>query len=148
MKKGTDYIGVGIGAVILNKDGKFLLIKRGPKSKNEIGMWGFPGGAMEFGETMAETIKREVKEELGIKIKPLKRLPPVNHRIPNEKQHWVAVPYICQLVSGKPKILEPNKCSDIGWFSLKETEKLKLSLVAKEAFVDIKEKYSEIEDFF
>src|SRR3989344_5946201 len=98
--KGKHYIGVGVGAVILNREGKFLLIKRGPKSQNEIGLWGFPGGAMEFGETPAETIKREVKEELGIKIKPLKMLPPVNHRIPEEKQHWVAAPYICQLVSG------------------------------------------------
>ncbi len=67
MKKGIDYIGVGIGAVIVDTDGKMLLSKRGPKAKNERGKWEFPGGGVEFGDTMEETIKREMKEELGIK---------------------------------------------------------------------------------
>lgn len=148
MKKGKDYIGIGVGAIIINKDGKFLLIKRGLKSQNEIGLWGFPGGAVEFGETLSQTIKREVKEELGIKIKPLKLLSPINHLIPKEKQHWVAAPYICQLISGSPKILEPGKNSDLGWFSLHEVTKLKLSLVAREAFKEVAEKYKELSDFF
>lgn len=148
MKKGIDYIGIGIGAVILNNDGKFLLEKRGPKSKNEIGLWGFPGGAMEFGESIEVAIIREVKEELGVTIKPLKRLPPIDHFIPTEKQHWVAIPYISKLTRGTPKILEHEKCSDFGWFSLKEISRLKLSVVAKEAMVEIKERYSEIEDMF
>lgn len=146
--KGKDYIGIGIGAVIFNKEGKFLLIKRGKNSKNEVGRWGFPGGAMEFGETMAETIKREVKEELGIVIKPLKTLSPINHRIPDEKQHWVAIPYISQLTRGVPKVLEPTKISDLGWFSSEEASKLKLSLVAEEAFEKIKKDYGELEDYF
>lgn len=148
MKKGKDYIGIGVGAIILNKQGKFLLLKRGTKSQNEVGLWGFPGGAVEFGETLAETIKREVKEELGILIKPLKLLSPINHLIPKEKQHWIAAPYLCKLTSGTPKILEPEKNSDIGWFSLKETKKLKLSLVAREAFKEVSEKYNELSDFF
>lgn len=146
--KGKDFIGVGIGAVILNKEGKFLLIKRGKDSKNEVGMWGFPGGAMEFGESMADTIKREIKEELGISIKPLKTLAPINHRIPNEKQHWVAVPYISQLTKGTPKILEPHKISEMGWFSIENALKLKLSIVAKEALHRLKKDYSELEDYF
>lgn len=148
LKKGKDFIGVGVGAVILNKEGKFLLQKRGKASKNEVGLWGFPGGAMEFGENFSDTIKREVKEELTIRIKPLKLLTPINHIINNEKQHWIAVPYICQLTSGKVRITEPNKCEEVGWFSVEEASKLKLSLVAKEAFKEIKEKYAEISDFF
>lgn len=148
MRKGKDYIGIGIGGIILNKKGKFLLIQRGPKSKNEVGMWGFPGGALEFGETIEEAITREVKEELGIKIKPLKKLAPVNHRILNEKQHWVAAPYICQLVSGKPKIMEPSKISKLKWLSLAEAKKLNLSLVAAEVLLELEDKYAELEDFF
>ena len=147
LKKGIDHIGVGVGAIILNKQGKFLLIKRGSKSQNEVGLWGFPGGAMDFGETISDTIKREVKEELGIKIKPLKLLPPVNHIIPDEKQHWVAAPYICQLISGVPKIKEPDKISEIKWFLLKDAKKLKLSIVAKQVLNELEGKYSELEDF-
>lgn len=148
LKPGKDFIGIGIGGIILDKKGKFLLIQRGPKSKNEVGFWGFPGGALEFGETIEEAIIREVKEELGVEIKPLKKLPPVNHRIPHEKQHWMAVPYVCHLVSGKPKIKEPDKISKMRWFSIKDAGKLKLSLVAEEVFKEFKDKYAELEDYF
>lgn len=148
LKKGKDYIGIGVGAVILNKEGKLFMAKRGKKARNEPGTWEFPGGSMEFGETMAQTVKREIKEEFGITIKPLKPLLPVNHIIPKEKQHWVAIPYISKLESGVPKILEHEKCAEIGWFSIREIDKLKLSIAAKIAYKDIKEKYSEIEDFF
>lgn len=146
--KGKDFIGLGVGAIILNKEGKFLLIKRGKSSQNEKEHWGFPGGAMDFGETFAQTIKREVKEELGISIKPLVYLKPINHLIISEKQHWVAVPYICKLVSSKIQIKEPEKISEVGWFSLEETKKMKLSLVAIEVFKQVQENYSELDDFF
>lgn len=145
---GKDFIGIGVGAIILNNDGKFLLIKRGKKSQNEIGLWGFPGGAMEFGETFGETIKREVKEELGVSIKPLVTLKPINHLIPSEKQHWIAVPYVCKLQSSKIQIKEPDKISEIGWFDLDEIGKMKLSIVAKQAFLQLREDYKELEDFF
>lgn len=148
MKKGKDFIGVGVGAVIINKEGKFFLAKRGPLAQNEPGTWEFPGGAMEFGETMEETVKREVKEEFGISIKPLKVMLPINHLIPKEKQHWVALGYFSKLVSGKPKILEPKKCTQIGWFSLEEISKLKLSIASKQSVLEIREKYNELSDFF
>lgn len=146
--KGKDFIGLGVGAIILNKEGKFLLIKRGIKSQNEKEHWGFPGGAMDFGETFAQTIKREVKEELGISIKPLVYLKPINHLIVSEKQHWVAIPYICKLVSSKIHIKEPEKISEIGWFSIEEARLLKLSTVAVDAFKQLQDNYSELTDFF
>lgn len=148
MKKGKDFIGVGVGAVILNKDGNILLIKRGPRSQNEIGLWAFPGGAMEFGETFSEAIKREVKEELGVNIKPLVYLKPINQIIKTEKQHWVAVPYICKLSTGKIKIQEEGKISEFGWFSLTDAKKLRASSVAKQIFSEVEEKYNELSDFF
>ena len=50
MRKGIDYIGVGVGAAIFNKEGKFLLTLRGREAKNERGKWEIPGGSVEFGE--------------------------------------------------------------------------------------------------
>jgi 8-oxo-dGTP diphosphatase len=146
--RGKDYIGVGVGAVILNREGKFFLAKRGPKAQNEPGTWEFPGGAVDFGETLAQAVKREVKEEFGIHIKPLKAMHPIDHLIPKEKQHWIAVGYIAKLISGKPKIIEPEKCTEIGWYSIKEIDKMKLSIAAQIALKEIKENYAEIEDFF
>ena len=128
MKKGIDYIGVGAGAMIFNSDGKILLIKRGFKSKNEKGKWNIPGGSLEFGETREEAIKREIKEELDIEIEILDTLDTIDHIIPDEKQHWITTTFIAK-TSGKPKIMEPEKISEIGWFALdKMPEPLTLSL--------------------
>lgn len=71
MKKGIDYIGVGVGAIIFNNQGKALLTKRGRLSRNQVGKWEFPGGGVEFGETLTQAIVREVKEELGIIVEPV-----------------------------------------------------------------------------
>ena len=46
-----------VGGCIRNSEGKFLLQKRSDKNK-----WGFPGGAMELGESASDTAKREIKE--------------------------------------------------------------------------------------
>jgi 8-oxo-dGTP diphosphatase len=118
MKRGIDYIGVGVGAVIVAADGRLFLAKRGPKAKNERGLWEFPGGAVEFGETLAEALKREMHEEFGIEIAVGALLDVVDHILPDEGQHWVSPSFICSIVSGEPVIQEPEKCSEIGWFLL------------------------------
>lgn len=128
---GKDYIGVGVGALIFNGEGQLLLTLRGKKAKNERGKWEIPGGAVEFGETIEESLKREIKEELAIEIEVIEMLQLCNHIIPDEKQHWVSPTYICKIIRGEPKILEPEKCDEIGWFSLEEAEKLPLSIVTK-----------------
>lgn len=124
MIKGVDYIGVGIGAVVVGKDGKILLAKRGSKARNEHGKWEFPGGGIEFGDTMAETIKRELKEELDIEVELLQHLPPIDHILPSENQHWVTSMFIAKIINGTPKIMEPEKCDEIGWFSIEELEQM------------------------
>ncbi len=125
MIKGVDYIGVGIGAVIVNSEGKMLMAKRGPKAKNERGRWEFPGGSVEFGDTMAQTIIREMQEELGVEIELGERLPAIDHIIPDEGQHWVTSGFMARIVSGVPTIMEPEKCERIGWFTLEELEKMR-----------------------
>ena len=105
--------GVGIGAVIVNEKGEMLLAKRGKKARNEHGKWEFPGGGVEFGDTMAETIVREMKEELGIEIELFAHLSPIDHVLHNEKQHWVTSVFISKIVNGSPTIKEPEKCDEI-----------------------------------
>lgn len=68
MKKGTDFIGIGAGALVFNDHGKVLIAKRGKNVRNESGKWEFPGGAVKFGEKCEDTVKREMIEEYGIKI--------------------------------------------------------------------------------
>jgi mutator protein MutT len=137
--KGKDYIGVGVGAIIINDKGELFLAKRGPKAKNERGTWEFPGGGIEFGETMADCIKREIFEEYGIKIDLTGQLEAIDHLIPDEKQHWVAITYLAKIVQGTPKIMEVGKCDEIGWFEINRLPK-PLSLVST-ASLDLLKKY-------
>ncbi len=115
--RGTDYIGVGVGAIIEDDRGCVFLARRGPKAKNERGLWEFPGGSVEFGERLADALRREIHEEYGVEIVVGELLDVVDHLLPEEGQHWVSPTYLCRIVSGTPTIREPEKCSDIGWFA-------------------------------
>ncbi len=118
MKPGKDFIGVGVGAVVVNDAGAVFLSQRGPKAGNERGTWEFPGGSVEFGETMADTIAREFVEEYGMVIEVGDLLTVFDHILPQEGQHWVSPTFLARHVSGEPQICEPEKCSAIGWFAL------------------------------
>ena len=116
MKRGVDYIGVGVGAIIVDNQGRLFLARRGSKAKNERGLWEFPGGSVEFGETMAAALQREMREEFGIEITVGKLLDVVDHILKAERQHWVSPTFLCTIASGEPEIKEPEKCAEIGWF--------------------------------
>lgn len=116
MKRGVDYIGVGVGAVIVDSQGRLFLARRGPQAKNERGLWEFPGGSVEFGERLAQALAREIREEYGVEIAVGELLDVVDHILPEERQHWVSPTFICAITSGEPVIREPGKCTGIGWF--------------------------------
>lgn len=128
-KIGREVIGVGAGALLLNEKKQVLLSLRGPLAKNERGKWEIPGGQVEFGETLEEGLKREVKEELGIEIEIVEMLDVYNHILPDEHQHWVSPTFVCRIVKGKPTIMEPGKSDRVAWFSIEEAERLPLSQV-------------------
>jgi 8-oxo-dGTP diphosphatase len=117
MRRGYDYIGVGVGAVIVDERGRLFLARRGPLAKNERGRWEFPGGGVEFGETLADALRREIYEEYGIEIEVGPLLDVVDHILPAEGQHWVSPTFVCSVRSGVPAIREPGKCTEIAWFA-------------------------------
>jgi mutator protein MutT len=119
MKKGVDYIGVAVGAMIINDEGKLFLAKRSQTVKNERGHWETPGGSVKFGELLEDAVRRELREEFGVELDIIQAFPAVDHLIPADKQHWVGVTYLANIRPGStPRILEPDKCDQIGWFAL------------------------------
>ena len=117
MKRGIDHIGVGVGAILVDDAGRLFLSRRGPLAKNERGLWEFPGGSVEFNETLADALKREMREEYGVEIAVGELLDVVDHILRAEGQHWVSPTFVCRITAGEPAILEPGKCAAIGWFT-------------------------------
>jgi len=93
---------VGVGAVIV-KDGKVLLVKR--RYEPLAGQWSLPGGTLELGETLAEGVAREMREETGLEVE-VGPVIEVFDRIMTDdarriRYHFVLVDYLCWPVSGE-----------------------------------------------
>lgn len=133
MIKGVDYIGVGVGAIIFNDNNEIFLAKRGKEARNEKHRWEFPGGSVEFGETLADALRREILEEYGFAIEVVRLLDVVDHILPEEKQHWVSPAFLCRYKHGTPSILESHKCEEIGWFRLDSLSEKDLSRASRKS---------------
>ena len=133
MRKGIDYIGVGVGAVILNDEDKFFLAKRGNDTRNERHKWEFPGGSVEFGEKINDAVRREILEEYAFLIRVERLIDVVDHIIPHENQHGVSPTFLCRFRSGVPRIREPHKCEQIAWFSLPEIPAADLTIASQKS---------------
>jgi len=138
MKKGIDYIGVGVGAVILGQDNRVFLAKRGAEARNERHRWEFPGGSVEFNERLEDALVREVREEYGFEVVVERLLDVVNHIIPDEHQHWVSPTFLCRYQSGTPSIREPHKCEQIGWFELDRIPESDLTIASKNSLESLR----------
>lgn len=130
-KAGKDYIGVGCGALVFNKKKEILLMKRSRNSKNQAGFWSQPGGAVDFNEKVIVAVRREIKEELGIEVDVWAEVLHINHIIKKENQHWIALSFLANIKKDVPKIMEPHKCDELGWFALSKLPK-KLTQTTRE----------------
>jgi ADP-ribose pyrophosphatase YjhB (NUDIX family) len=65
---------VSTKALILNKDGKILGLRRSETHPTKPFQWDLPGGLVEEGEDLIESIKREIKEETALEVKDIKLL--------------------------------------------------------------------------
>ena len=103
---------VGVGVIVI-KSGLVLLGKR--KSTLGTGAWSFPGGHLEFGETIEECARRELAEETGLKATSIRLGPWVND-IVDENKHYVTLFVIVDQFEGQVQVLEPDKCEGWKWF--------------------------------
>src|SRR5579871_3160964 len=94
---------LGVGALIFDDADRILLVERG--NKPLAGYWSLPGGVLEIGETLEEGVVREVREETGLIVKPL-RMIEVFERILRDDRgvpeyHYVLIDYVCAVESGE-----------------------------------------------
>jgi mutator protein MutT len=101
---------VGLALII---DGPRILIARRKKNDSFGGFWEFPGGKCENGESTADCVRREIREELGIWVTPIRELPPIEFEYP--KTRVTLIPFICRHDSGEPVAL---CASEVRWVEL------------------------------
>lgn len=114
---------VGVGALIFDR-GRVLLVRRGHAPS--LGEWSIPGGALEIGETLADGVKREVREETGLVVEPLATVDVVD-RIARDDAgrvqfHYVLVDFLCRVTGGS------EACADdavgLRWAAMDELEEV------------------------
>jgi len=127
---------VGVGGVIIH-EGRALLIRRG--SEPLRGEWSIPGGTLELGETLAEGVARELREETGVEVRVLGQIE-VFERIFTEKSggktkkkkrpryHFVIVDYLCERISGEARA--GSDVTNVAYAREEELEKFHLTETA------------------
>lgn len=104
MTEGKKIVLVAACALI-DTDGRILLAQR-PEGKNLAGLWEFPGGKVESGETPEDALIRELQEELGITTKHACLAPLTFASYAYEKFHLLMPLYICRRYEGIARSME------------------------------------------
>ena len=123
-----------VTCAIIQFDDKVLAVQRNKSMKLPL-KWEFAGGKIEEGETEVECIKREILEELNIKIEIKGKLTPVTHEYPDFKIKLI--PFTAEYVTGKLKLKEHSD------FVLVNKRKL-INLDWAEADIPILKEYLEL----
>lgn len=92
---------VGVGALIYDRD-RVLMAERGGEPLK--GWWSIPGGLVEAGESLDAAVRREIREETGLEVKPLGVLKIFERIIPDAQgaaeYHYVLIDYVCRITGG------------------------------------------------
>ena len=74
---------IDVVAAIIRKDGRILITRRRPNA-HLAGLWEFPGGKVEAGESLRAALEREIREEIGLEIRILDEFFTVDHDYPTK----------------------------------------------------------------
>ncbi len=121
-----------VSAAVLRRDGRVLICQR-PEDKLLGGLWEFPGGKQEGGETLAECLRRELHEELGIEAVVGAPLGEYGHAY----THFTITVHVfaCELPAGQPQALEHTRLAwvtpqELGQFPMGKVDRLIANQVA------------------
>jgi len=122
VKKGQDFTGVTIVYFCHDGNGKILMAKRSQNARDEQGRWDIGAGGLEFGDTVENTLRKEIKEEYSTDVLDFEFLGyrDVHREHEGMPTHWIALDFKVLVDPAKVAIGEPHKFDSIGWFT-KET---------------------------
>ena len=134
---------IGVGAVVICK-GKILLEKR--KGEPGRGKWSIPGGLVELGERIEETVIREVKEETGLDVESPELIDVVDNISVDDdgrvRYHFVIVDYFVKLKGGTLKAADDAE--ELRWVAFNQVEKYDLTKTFRGFFKRNREKLEKL----
>ena len=113
MEKNPTYLFVAAAALV-DENGR-ILVQRRPKGKPMEGLWEFPGGKVEAGETPEAALVRELNEELGIDVDEPDLTPVAFASEPVSEQHLILLLYVCRKWTGR---MESADLLDLRWLQV------------------------------
>lgn len=108
---------------IVVRDGALLLVQRG--TAPGLGKWAVPGGRVEFGETVRETVSREVKEETGLTVE-VGEFAGWVERIGDEGSHFVILDFYARPDPPDQTLVPGDDAADALWVPLAEVRTVDL----------------------
>ena len=100
---------IEVSAGLIFRSGQLLITQR-HTAAHLGGLWEFPGGKREPGETFEQCLARELREELGVEVVVGQLFESVTHAYPERAVHLKF--FVCQLERGEP---QPIGCSAVAW---------------------------------
>ncbi len=120
MQKGIDYIAIGVSYYCHDGKGNYVMSKRSTNCRDEHGCWDFGGGGLDFGMTVEETLKKELKEEYcaeNIEYEFLGYYDAFREQ-GGVNTHWVQLLFLVKVDPNEIKNGEPHKFDAVEWFRL------------------------------
>ena len=105
---------IEVSAALIFHHGRLLITQRHAKT-HLGGLWEFPGGKREPGETFEQCLVREIREELGVEICVGELFEEVAHDYPEKSVHLKF--FLCELIFGEP---QPLDCAAVKWIEKSE----------------------------
>ena len=105
----------GVAVAVRREDGKWLMVRRSKNVGSPLKVC-FPGGTVEPEESQEEAVVREMKEELGLKVRPLKRV--WSYEFPNKPLTLFG--WIAELEDGSEMSVNEDEIAEIFWMDAKE----------------------------
>jgi len=125
---------IGVAIIIINNN-QVLLGKR--KNAHGEGTWAFPGGHLEWNETIEGCAKRETMEETGLHIQNIRYGTFTNDIFEQEGKHYITLYVTAEYDHGDLELREPHKCEQwdwFGWDNLPDPKFLPLKNLLKQGF--------------